>query len=89
MPACFKLISRFDGHAETMQNVDRRICEHLGQPVHPTRWCVNWYNTVGLLLAMGKTWDDMREIYDPNSVAQIVIDFLEIDYRTDSWHEMR
>ncbi len=41
------------------------------------------------MLAMGKTWDEQREIYARHPRLLEIIDHLEANYETDAWYSVR
>lgn len=58
-------------------SLDGGICEALGVPVHPADWCCNWMDTVGLCLALGKSWDEVRATFHDDANLVRVVDYLE------------
>lgn len=61
MPVCFDLTPRADpGHGPMMlQDIDKVLCDALGQPCHPKYWLVGWYDYIGFRLAVGSTFDKL------------------------------
>lgn len=86
MPSCFSLTKRGHNRPSNLQDVDRDICEHLGVKVDPMNWYSNWYNTIGLSLAIGHSFEKIKEFFPER--AQ-VIDFLEQNYDVNSWKEFK
>lgn len=89
MPVCFQLIRKSDPKAGpvALQKIDEEICAHLGVPVDPVQWVNNWYNTIGLGLALGHSFTRIKEIY-ANPQLSVVCDFLEANFTTDAWREI-
>ena len=87
MPNCFTLTLRGAAEASSLASVDEAICEHLGVPVHPTRYVRGWYDTIGLGLAMGKPLSRIREIYSDDPAMLRIASFLEEHYTVDAWAE--
>jgi hypothetical protein len=82
MPACFQLYRKADGeNAEPVafQTIDEEMCAHFNVPCDPVKYLHGWYDNIGFSLAIGKNWDQMREIFKtPGTHA--IIDFLEARY---------
>lgn len=57
MPNCFSLASKATGERVNLEEVDAGICELTDIAPHPERWCCDWYNTIGFLLATGSHLD--------------------------------
>lgn len=91
MPACFQLYRKEDPTAGAVRfvEVDDKMCAHFGAPVHESNYYENWYNEVGMGLAMGHTWDKLREIYHAYPRTLAIIDYLEDNYTTNCWYESR
>jgi RecB family exonuclease len=66
MPNCYSLTRKdFVGpcpRPESLASVDDRLCAYFGVAPHPKYFYENWENNIGLLLSLGKTWDEVREI---------------------------
>lgn len=87
----FKLIDKATGEvADLNTTVDGQICELLGRPIDEHHYCsiledaeISWYDTIGLALACGKTFDDIRETWHDVDNVLRVVDFLEAHYTVD------
>jgi hypothetical protein len=86
MPNCFQLTRKGESRPRELEKIDEEICEHLQIPVDPIKWAFEWYNTIGLSLACGQNWDQMRAIFEGEETLRI-IDFLEANYVADAWAE--
>lgn len=86
MPSCFALYDKATGEQQALQDVDKKICEYLDVPVDEENWVQNWYNTVGLSLAVGHSFEKIREFF-PEKEA--VISFLQENYDVNSWKEWK
>lgn len=84
MPACFRLIPIGTTTPAKLNDVDAAMAAHFGEPVDPHRWFGEWYNVEGLGLALGYSWDKMREQYPDRAP---IVDWLEANYTVDSWRE--
>jgi hypothetical protein len=98
MPNCYQLTAKdFVGpcpRAERLASIDEKICAYFGAEPHPVHWYQNWENNIGLLLACGRSWDEIRAICrDPENgehgeaLAKIA-DFLEERYDVSAWAEI-
>ena len=87
MPSCFQLIPKGSDEPSKMVDIDAAICEHLGIEFSTEFWALGWYNSIGLGLAMGRNWDELKDILisDPELVK--VIDFLQERYNVSAWYE--
>jgi len=90
MPNCFTLTRKSNPEAGPVQLalIDEELCAHLGVEVHPQYWVHGWYNTIGLMLSVGKSWDEGREIFKDSDVLLPIIDYLEANFITDAWAEV-
>ena len=63
MPNCFQLISKADHEAgaTSFNQIDEALCAHFGVPADPRKWLCEWYNDIGLRLAMGSSFDEIIE----------------------------
>lgn len=84
MARYLRLVRRDNGQADSFQDVDEEICALLGVQVDRVNWCRNWYNRVGLLLAVGQSFAEVREVVSAD--LHPVVDWLEANYTPDvSW----
>ena len=91
MPNCFSLTKRGEDKAMLLQKVDAALWEHFegGEPEGNSQWYRYWYNTIGLDLAMGRTWEQIREALPENSKMFVVVDYLKEHYVSDAWYEQK
>jgi hypothetical protein len=85
MPSCFALYRKGETEPMILHHVDLEMREHFGVE-DDGNWYKNWYNTIGLSLAIGHDLEKIREFF-PDKVD--VIEFLEANYSTDSWKEFK
>lgn len=78
MPSCFQLFRKTapERGAVVLQQVDKEMCEHFGEPVHDLYWYNGWYNYICFNLACGQTFEqiraDIREWkIDPNDTLNV------------------
>jgi hypothetical protein len=86
MPSCFALIDKSTGKRAILQDVDKELCEYLGVEVSETKWVGDWYNCIGLGLAIGHDWDKLRGFFPEHGP---IIDYLESRFESDNWKEWR
>lgn len=83
MPVCFQLLNKATGVVDSFNDVDRKLCTHLGVEIDPDYYYHHWYPNMGIRMAQGRT--DYRDIHgnDYNDVA----DFIEANYEIIHWRE--
>jgi hypothetical protein len=95
MAAYLALIRKSDKKLFTGRDliaVDEMLCEHLGVEPDEKEWHWGWMDTVGLSLAMGKTFDEVREIYLTPELgpsighAKAIVDWFEQEFENDSYY---
>lgn len=84
MSHCFQLTRKGESEPSKLQSVDEHLCQHFNTEVHPENWFRNWYNIIGLGLAMGYTF---REIKEKTTGYEDLIDFLESEYDATSFRD--
>jgi hypothetical protein len=98
MPNCYQLTPKdFVGpcpRPEALASIDEKICAHFGAVPHEKYWYQNWENNIGMLLACGRSWDEIKVICrDPGNgefgeqLAKIA-EFLEERYTVSAWAEI-
>ena len=86
MPSCFALTHKHSGIKANLHDVDKELCEYFGVEVSEDKWLGDWYNCIGLGLAIGHDWDKLRGFFPKHKP---IIDFLETNYDVDSWKEWK
>lgn len=90
MPNCYTLCPKDNPQERAiLQEVDDKMREHFGADSDKENWYLNWHNTVGLCLSLGKNWNEVRESFEPDSPLHPVIDWLEENYIPNSWYQPR
>jgi len=87
MPNCFTLTKKGEDKPARFQVIDDEIREHFGEPPDAEWWLWGWYDILGLALACGKTWNEIRTILEDASKLHKVVDYLEERYVSDCWFE--
>ena len=87
MPNYFKLISKETGEPKVFQELDNEMREHFNVPPDPEKWLYSWYDFIGLGLAMGKTFDELRGfVHEDEKHIHKVIDYIDERYTADAWY---
>ena len=95
---CYKLMNRETGEVPELSKIDEEIATLLGKHADPQQFCylgdnpefghiLNWNNTVGLAMAMGKTFDEIRALWHDNQEILKICDYLEQHYEIISWRK--
>ena len=98
MPACFTLTRKGESTPSSLQHIDDEMRIEFGEEPDEVLWLWGWYDTLGLALAMGRTWEQLREQFaeDPAESERInmsrrgmlvVIDWLDEHYIPNAWAE--
>jgi len=89
MPICFELTLKGEKEPMVLTTVDEMICEHLELPVDKDRWCLDWYQVIGMSLAFGKSFEDVREYLSKDGEAALleVLDYLEMHFTVYAYRE--
>ena len=91
MPACFQLFPKGSDEPARFSAIDDAMCAHFGVQPDAARYYRYWYDIEGFGLAMGRTFDDMRqrdEEAPPEESRRAIIDWLDEHYTADSWTEI-
>ena len=92
----YELMNKLTGEIPTLDDIDYQICRLLGKPYNRQHFChlgnkpeyrdfFNWNNTVGLAMAMGKTWDEIRALWSDDDEILRICDYLEEHYDIINW----
>ncbi len=88
MPNCFTLTPKGSKEPESLAKIDEAICNHLGIPIHPTKYVEDWYDYLGFGLAMGKTFPELAERFRDDPPLLKIAQFLDEHYTADVWAEI-
>lgn len=63
MPNCFQLTRKteLDKGPVGLNTIDAELCGVLGREVHPTCYVRGWFDYIGWKLAMGSSFQEIRE----------------------------
>jgi hypothetical protein len=66
MPICFQLYdkSKPEEGPVSLSKVDEEMCEHFQVPCDPIKYLGGWFDCIGFRLALGKTFEEIREQID-------------------------
>ena len=88
MPNYFKLIDKTTEKPAKFVDIDEKLCVHMGVEPHPKNYLYGWYDFIGLGLAMGKTFDELRGfVHKDEQHIHKVIDYLDEHYVPDAWYQ--
>ena len=98
MPNCFSLTRKGESEPASLQAIDDEMRVEFGEEPDPKRWLWGWYDTIGLSLALCRTWEQIRDEYIPDDAEDEVdvefcqrmlriIDWLEENYVPNAWAE--
>ena len=65
-----------DAGPVNLYDLDAEICALIGEPVHPSRYCIGWFDSIGYWLAVGKTWDEIRTMHAERAACLLPADGL-------------
>jgi hypothetical protein len=92
MPNCIQLFPLGQTEPATFARIDELMCADFGVECHPTRWFNYWYDVIGLKLAMGRTWDQIKEQlltdYGPDDLWYRQACWLADRYTCNAWVEI-
>ena len=91
MPACYQLALKTEPKSfipVTLQSVDEAMCKHFNMPCDEKLWFRNWNNWLGFSLAVGRTFDQIRETFCDEGHWE-VIDWIEKNYEVSSFYQSK
>ena len=91
MPNAFQFIDKTTNEAEKFSVIDDKLCAFLGVVADDKRYYRGWYDTLGELAAMGRSFADMKTIYDTSKDEELkkMLDWFDEHYQTRSWYSPR
>lgn len=87
MPNYFTLTKKGEEKYSSFFDIDTEMREAFGEPSSETVWLDGWYDVIGLGLAMGYSWDKMRE-YLKGDMTLKILDYLEKNYDANAWSQV-
>jgi hypothetical protein len=96
MPNCFCLTRKGEKKPTALQKIDDDMRVHFGAPPSKDHWYFGWYDWIGLSLAMGSTFTEIRNrawkrigpLEEEDHKALAVLDYLDANYTSDAWAEI-
>lgn len=92
MPNCVRFINKETSTAIQLNLLDEELCLLVGDEVHPTRWCRNWFDVIGFMAAMGDSYADIRGKFEAGNWGEHAMErfgemltHLEEKYDIDAW----
>jgi hypothetical protein len=72
MPNCFTLTRKGETAPMKLSAVDDFICKLLNEDPDPVLWCRWWYDTLGLGLALGHTFNELRKQFADTDLIEVI-----------------
>lgn len=100
MPVCFQLRPKGSTTPQSFIEIDEAMCLALGQPVDAEKYLWGWYDSIGLRLACGQSFQTMIDRWEQDKEGadeafrafadrQIsMAKWLDANYSSDSWREV-
>ena len=90
MPVCFTLTKNGCNEPATFQSIDEEICQMLGEPCDPVKFCLGWYDQIGFSLACGKDWSYIVGLMNPDECPGdlkllAICAYLQANYTANCW----
>ena len=95
MAVYFSLTRKGSNSPEKFSVIDEELCEMLIEPVDPVRYVFCWFDIIGLFIAIGKSYSEIRVIlnkvtageHDYRDYIQLtkIVDYLEANYDAEGW----
>jgi hypothetical protein len=85
MAVCFQLSKKGADTftPEKLSSVDNALCEYVGVAPDTDEYYREWVDIEGFYLAIGKSFEFIRETVDPS--RRVIVDFLEKYYDVNSF----
>jgi hypothetical protein len=102
MPACFQLYPKGSDQPAKFQEIDAELCHVFNTDCHPDYYLCGWYNYIGFSLAIGKTFEEIRQTIDEGILSnntstkehawwcdiRDILDYLDANYTSNAWTEI-
>ena len=85
MPSHFTLTRKGADKPSALVLIDKEMCQYFGVTVNDARYYMDWNYTIGFGLALGKSWEQLEEIFNTETAALKIIEYLRNNYTADSW----
>ena len=101
MPVCFTLARKESPERHLpLSTVDEELCKHLDVPIDAINYHYDWYDSIGLRLAVGKTFPEIEQEYlkyqeEAKETKALeyynhmlkIINFLSNNFVSNNWRE--
>ena len=89
MAACINFTRIGQKEPISLNALDAEIAKSVGDEVHQTKWCRNWFNVIGFELSAGKNFKKVRNFLIEIEYQQLlpVLDYIENNFTYHTWHE--
>jgi len=87
MAAYFQLISKQTGEATPFNKIDEELCDNFEQPVDEHKYLSGWYDSIGLRLALGKSFDEIIAEFKELKLEALTLiaEYLQEHYNANNW----
>lgn len=88
MPNCFTLtrLNKPEEGPVSLTKIDEEMCKHFNVECDPVKYYCEWYNTIGLMLAIGRTFEEIFEIFEGSERTIEIAKWLQANFTTDAWY---
>jgi hypothetical protein len=90
MPNSFQFIDKQTNEAEKFSIIDDKLRVHMGAPPNDEMYYAGWYDAFGELAAMGKSFAEMKVMYEAegllNAHTRKLLNWFDEHYRTTAWY---
>ena len=94
MPAYFQLYPKNSDEPAKFADVDDKMRAHFNAPPDPDKYLCGWYDSIGMRLALGQSFDEIRAEWFSYNEAEgydeliDILDWLEANYTPNSWTQI-
>lgn len=89
MPNAFMFRSKETGKPTQFVKIDEEICNHLGVPIHETKYYNSWYDIIGLAVAVGQKLSEIAANTNYDEETRKIAAYLDSRYTTEAWYAPR
>ncbi len=89
MAAYLKLVRKSDGvvfQGNKLVELDELIAEAMGEKPDPVNWFCGWMDSIGFLLALGKSFADLKQSYKDSPMGLRISEWLEANFDNQSYY---
>lgn len=86
MPNYVQLLDKTTKTPEAFPVIDDKIRVLFDAPEDTKCFFHSWYDNLAMLLSVGKSFDELREIWKDDPKMIRITDFLEENYTVDAWY---